>query len=175
MASHVSMTNTSTDQDYHGGSSVTVPFIWESQPGTPKVKFHHDNSLPPLTPPPSYFCNSPKGTTSRKQSKPNNLLVTIFSKRTARTASLQVSPTSLSSSSSSYSSSRLSPPWSPSFSKSSSIATKYGERYGTLSPRKSSDARMVEDEEHKCSKSPVSVLCFGIRRGANARSLCVYD
>ncbi|KAK7276107.1 hypothetical protein RIF29_17240 [Crotalaria pallida] len=38
---------------YHGGESASVPFEWESQPGTPKVRFR-ENSLPPLTPPPSY-------------------------------------------------------------------------------------------------------------------------
>ncbi|ESW21865.1 hypothetical protein PHAVU_005G105700 [Phaseolus vulgaris] len=35
---------------------VAVPFVWESQPGTPKYTFFHD-TFPPLTPPPSYYAN----------------------------------------------------------------------------------------------------------------------
>ncbi|KAJ8751608.1 hypothetical protein K2173_016859 [Erythroxylum novogranatense] len=169
MTGHASTPNFSAEDD-HGGATVSVPFIWESQPGTPKVKFRENSSLPPLTPPPSYFCNTPKGTTSAKKlSKPYNLLTTIFSKRATKRASLQVSPSSLLSSSSS---------WSPSFSTSSSnstsMDTEYREPYGTLSPRKSSVSRMTADEEHRCSESPVSILCFGIGRGANARSKCRY-
>uniref|UniRef100_A0A6N2K8M8 Uncharacterized protein n=1 Tax=Salix viminalis TaxID=40686 RepID=A0A6N2K8M8_SALVM len=41
---------------YHGGVSVAVPFVWESQPGTPKHTFC-EKIPPPLTPPPSYYSN----------------------------------------------------------------------------------------------------------------------
>ncbi|KAK9061020.1 hypothetical protein SSX86_018200 [Deinandra increscens subsp. villosa] len=39
---------------YYGSASAgSVPFMWESQPGTPKHALTQ-SSLPPLTPPPSY-------------------------------------------------------------------------------------------------------------------------
>ncbi|KAJ6693433.1 hypothetical protein OIU85_004225 [Salix viminalis] len=37
VARDVSMANLSTE-DYHVGASVAVPFTWESQPGTPKIR-----------------------------------------------------------------------------------------------------------------------------------------
>ncbi|KAJ6976051.1 hypothetical protein NC653_031778 [Populus alba x Populus x berolinensis] len=103
----VSMANLSTE-DYHVGASVAVPFTWESQPGTPKIKFR-EKPLPPLTPPPSYFYNTPKRP-AKKLSK-SSLLDSIFPKRSyTRKTNLPVSPAS--SSSSSSSSSRLSSSWS---------------------------------------------------------------
>ncbi|OWM67069.1 uncharacterized protein LOC116206947 [Punica granatum] len=55
---------------YYGGVVGSVPFIWESEPGTPKHTLfttRHDNlSLPPLTPPPSSF-RSTTGTNSDKR------------------------------------------------------------------------------------------------------------
>ncbi|KAJ6878349.1 LOB domain-containing protein 15 isoform X1 [Populus alba x Populus x berolinensis] len=95
----VSMANLSTE-DYHVGASVAVPFTWESQPGTPKIKFR-EKPLPPLTPPPSYFYNTPKRPT-KKLSK-SSLLDSIFPKRSTRKTNLPVSPASSSSSSSSSS------------------------------------------------------------------------
>jgi len=52
-----------SNEAYHV-ESASVPFVWESQPGTPKVRFK-ENSLPPLTPPPSYFQNATKKTTPK--------------------------------------------------------------------------------------------------------------
>ncbi|KAK9068949.1 hypothetical protein SSX86_013065 [Deinandra increscens subsp. villosa] len=43
---------------YYGNVPSSVPFTWEIQPGTPKHKFS-DNSVPPLTPPPSYYFSNP--------------------------------------------------------------------------------------------------------------------
>jgi Protein of unknown function (DUF688) len=37
----------------YGAAPTSVPFIWESQPGTPKIA-DSALSLPPITPPPSY-------------------------------------------------------------------------------------------------------------------------
>ncbi|MFS7988076.1 hypothetical protein Hanom_Chr11g01030331 [Helianthus anomalus] len=42
---------------YYGNVTGSVPFTWEIQPGTPKHKFS-DNSVPPLTPPPSYYTSN---------------------------------------------------------------------------------------------------------------------
>ncbi|QCD98690.1 hypothetical protein DEO72_LG6g3412 [Vigna unguiculata] len=75
MAKEATTPNSSSRIFYYGETSVAVPFTWEAQPGTPKHPLSH-TSLPPLTPPPSYFSNShsAKGTTS----KPNNIFSTIF-------------------------------------------------------------------------------------------------
>ncbi|KAM1055630.1 hypothetical protein ACFX13_029835 [Malus domestica] len=118
------------EDQYHGGASafVSVPFTWESQPGTPKAKFLRNPSrLPPLTPPPSYFYDSPKIHLRKKNSKSSLLLHTIFPKMrststTSRKASTpssapafsSASPSSSSSSSSSvYSTTYYSVPSSP--------------------------------------------------------------
>lgn len=44
----------------HGGTTASIPFNWESQPGTPKDRFRDDDAVPPLTPPPSYFAPQPE-------------------------------------------------------------------------------------------------------------------
>ncbi|GER50898.1 hypothetical protein STAS_28224 [Striga asiatica] len=40
---------------YYGGAHCAVPFLWESEPGTPKHPHGHGLTTPPLTPPPYYF------------------------------------------------------------------------------------------------------------------------
>uniref|UniRef100_A0ACD5W3J1 Uncharacterized protein n=1 Tax=Avena sativa TaxID=4498 RepID=A0ACD5W3J1_AVESA len=46
---------------YYGiASAGSVPFLWESQPGTPKSS-PSAAALPPLTPPPSYYAAGGKG------------------------------------------------------------------------------------------------------------------
>ncbi|CAI9761902.1 unnamed protein product [Fraxinus pennsylvanica] len=43
---------------YYGDVSGTVPFSWETCPGTPKHQSFYDTSLiPPVTPPPYYSTN----------------------------------------------------------------------------------------------------------------------
>ncbi|KAL0928909.1 hypothetical protein M5K25_000841 [Dendrobium thyrsiflorum] len=39
---------------YYAVSTVAVPFLWESQPGTPKNTIA-TSAIPPLTPPPSFY------------------------------------------------------------------------------------------------------------------------
>ena len=142
-----------SNEGYHGGESASVPFVWESQPGTPKVRFR-ENSLPPLTPPPSYYQNATKKPTfnSKKNSSPKaSLLRAIFPKRATRNKGCvpppPESPNSLSySSSSSSSSSSLLP---PSYSMPSSPMIHSG--------------KSTQDED--MYGVPGSSLCFG-----NARS-----
>ncbi|GJN37386.1 hypothetical protein PR202_gb26332 [Eleusine coracana subsp. coracana] len=46
---------------YYGVASAgSVPFLWESQPGTPKNDAVSAATLPPLTPPPSYYTATAK-------------------------------------------------------------------------------------------------------------------
>ncbi|XP_054785144.1 uncharacterized protein LOC129291689 [Prosopis cineraria] len=82
---------------------VSVPFLWESHPGTPKHPLS-DLSPPPLTPPPSHFCDP----NHKKPSRSRSLLLRFsfpsfsFSKTLLPSSS---SSSSLSSSSSSSDSS----------------------------------------------------------------------
>ncbi|PWA96281.1 hypothetical protein CTI12_AA041760 [Artemisia annua] len=68
---------------YYGASKGSVPFMWESQPGTPKHALTQ-SSLPPLTPPPSYQSMQMINTNinhSSKRSSPSGFLRTMFKKR----------------------------------------------------------------------------------------------
>ncbi|KAK1351528.1 YLP motif-containing protein 1-like [Heracleum sosnowskyi] len=94
---------------YYGDVPSAVPFVWETQPGTPKHNFFpkDDNNPPTLRPPPSFYftpTRDPTKTNSMSRSKRilfSNLknIVPPFKKN-----QLSSSPTSSSSSSSSYSS-----------------------------------------------------------------------
>ncbi|KAL2509928.1 uncharacterized protein Fot_33575 [Forsythia ovata] len=58
---------------YYGDVSGTVPFMWETRPGTPKHHTFCDSDttiIPPLTPPPSYYStniNKPLKTSSKSR------------------------------------------------------------------------------------------------------------
>ncbi|KAJ8540481.1 hypothetical protein K7X08_030400 [Anisodus acutangulus] len=95
---------------YYGGSSSSssIPFHWESEPGTPKHKFTNSTLLnPPLTPPPSYnnqSINSHFKSLQKLHSKPK-IYNSIFSKRITSSSSIaSLSPSSSRSSSFSMSS-----------------------------------------------------------------------
>ncbi|KAL6533035.1 hypothetical protein OROMI_027147 [Orobanche minor] len=92
---------------YYGGAASSVPFMWESQPGTPKHTFSSGNPPPPLTPPP-YYQSSPRANPPprKKGYKNSKILKSIFPKSHCKkiNASPLFSPHS-SSSSSSFSSS----------------------------------------------------------------------
>ncbi|XAR58854.1 hypothetical protein NMG60_11014419 [Bertholletia excelsa] len=149
----------SSTEVYYGGASIGVPFTWESQPGTPKVRFK-ECPLPPLTPPPSFHFSSNRKTV-RKSSK-QNLFHSVLPKLNLRKTktSQPTSPPSSSSSSRSFSRSVPSSPYTP---------RNIPGQLSSSSPRlSSSDSRPEEDDEWG---SPVSTLCFGIlSRGANGRS-----
>ncbi|RRT40492.1 hypothetical protein B296_00054025 [Ensete ventricosum] len=49
-----SLSATPSFRVYYGVSSGSVPFVWESQPGTPKATVAAAG-VPPLTPPPAHF------------------------------------------------------------------------------------------------------------------------
>ncbi|KAJ6969116.1 hypothetical protein NC653_036929 [Populus alba x Populus x berolinensis] len=143
---------------YYGGVSVAVPFVWESQPGTPKYTFC-EKTLPPLTPPPSYYTNSNKKPT--KNHSRSNLLRFLFPRNNLRKTNVSSSATHLSPNPSSAS-------WS-SLTSSSTLLTlsnprKYHERSGFSSRGSSFDSTVSDDfeESHNMGSSPSSKLCFGI-------------
>ncbi|KAA8517506.1 hypothetical protein F0562_017864 [Nyssa sinensis] len=134
---------------YYAGVSGAVPFLWESQPGTPKYKFC-DTTVPPLTPPPSYYFNN--DTKPKKYSR-SKFLDTLFLRINLKKPHLPSSPSLSSSSSSSGSSSHLSMflPATPS--------NNFKGRNRFLSQRTSFD-----DKEPGTFGSPNSTLCFKIGR-----------
>lgn len=151
-------------EDYHGGASASVPFTWESQPGTPKDKFSETtNSLLPLTPPPAaYYSGATKQPAVRKSSRPP-LLHTIFAKRNAWKSRLEPSsPDSSSPSSSSSSSSSPSPSYSDVPSSPITALTSHHRR------RLLSYDSMVDGEDEDYESPAVSGLLFS--RGVNNRT-----
>lgn len=139
---------------YYGGVSVAVPFMWESQPGTPKCTFF-ENTLPPLTPPPSYYsyCNKKP---IKKQSR-SNLLRMLFSR-------INLKKTNTSTLTSSSSTLPPTPSWSSLNSSSllPSTPKKYCERSRFSISGLSFDSRAY-DEEAAHIGSPPSTLCFGTK------------
>lgn len=137
-------------EDYHAGVSASVPFMWESEPGTPKANFReHGALLSPLTPPPSYFSsNAHTPLASRHNSKPSsrtNFLNTVFRKLSAK-PTLQ--------------------PLSPGSSSSSSASSRETGRGASPIGRLSFDSKADDDDdEEENVESPVSTLFFG-RGGA---------
>ncbi|CAJ1810467.1 unnamed protein product [Sphenostylis stenocarpa] len=136
--------------------AVAVPFVWESQPGTPKYTFS-EGTLPPLTPPPSYYVNSTNKNKPVKKSSRSNLFLALFPKINLKKTIL--SPSS-SSSLSSPSPSRLS-------TSDSSKVVPVGKhsRRRFLSFGSSFDFR--GDDEDEGSTSPTSTLCFGLSRSTS--------
>lgn len=133
LAKENSTANTSC-RVYYGLAPGAVPFVWESQPGTPKNPIS-STTIPPLTPPPSYLFNSNQNGTKKDQ-KPN-LLMTIFPKlNMKKTHKPSPSISSLSS---------------PSFPSAWSFPS---------SSRSSFSVNTGEEEP----SSPTSISCFQIRR-----------
>ncbi|ESW12127.1 hypothetical protein PHAVU_008G086700 [Phaseolus vulgaris] len=133
--------------------AVAVPFVWESQPGTPKYTFSQD-TLPPLTPPPSYYAKSTKKNKPVKKRSRSNLFLALFPK-------LNLKKTILSPSSSSAPSTSL---WLPSdSSKVVPVGKHVRKRF--LSFGSSFDFRGEDEDEG--ATSPTSTLCFGLSRSTS--------
>lgn len=121
---------------YPVSSAGAVPFLWESQPGTPKNDSPSAAALPPLTPPPSYYSTGGRGGgagagRSSNKRRPGGIIGAILRRsRPGRTTA----PSSSSWSSSSWSSSSSHTPssMSPVFAavQSSSPANAGGSRGG---------------------------------------------
>ncbi|XP_054819922.1 uncharacterized protein LOC129318937 [Prosopis cineraria] len=155
-------------EGYHGDETASVPFTWEWQPGTPKHQFR-ETTLPPLTPPPSYYSHAssstPKSFVKARKSKnfppppsKSNLLQSIFPKRAARKARaadappLPPSPPANSSPSLSFSSS--------STSSSSSYQSWQRSRSVPSTPMRY-PGKEKEDEEDLFDAPVSGGMCFG--------------
>lgn len=146
---------------YYGGVSGAIPFMWESQPGTPKYTFSGDTSLiPPLTPPPSYYSNNSSNSKPLKKHSRSGLLQSILFPKMNSWRKTNLDPSSPPSSSSS-SSSRSSTPMFLAMSP-----RNYYKRSQFSTPGSSFDSR-ADDEEAAIGNgsSPTSTLCFAIGNG----------
>ncbi|KAF7028080.1 hypothetical protein CFC21_040051 [Triticum aestivum] len=148
---------------YYGVASAgAVPFLWESQPGTPKNAVS-DTTMPPLTPPPSYYAagaGAAKKHAARKAAagsnrfRPSRILGSILmaTRRRGRTTpsgspTSSFSSASTSSSSSSYSAS--------SFRRTTQSPMRAG---GSSSSRLHSSSSSFSDEEETAMAT-----CFRVR------------
>ncbi|EOY20041.1 hypothetical protein QUC31_005847 [Theobroma cacao] len=157
MSKETSMANSSC-RVYYGGASGAVPFMWESQPGTPKHPCS-DTTLPPLTPPPSYH-SSCKSKSMQKTSMKPTLLSFIFPRLTPRKNHASPSSSrSSTSSSSSFSSRSSSLHGSPSAPRNQKF-----QRRSYFSFSRSPVHNCIDDDDEEGLGSPTSTLCFGVKR-----------
>ncbi|XP_047061685.1 YLP motif-containing protein 1-like [Lolium rigidum] len=177
---------------YYGVASAgAVPFLWESQPGTPKNDAASDATMPPLTPPPSYYAAAKEDPRSRKAGGGGGKKVGILGyilprfamarRRTRPSGSPTSSFSSVSSSSSSSASTTFSSfrgAQSPACSSmrsggssrmrapSSCSSMRGGRGYGS-SRMHSSSASSFSDEDDTAA---AALACFGVR-GESFRAL----
>ncbi|KAJ4978432.1 hypothetical protein NE237_009212 [Protea cynaroides] len=156
---------------YYGSAGGAIPFVWESQPGTPKHRFN-GTSLPPLTPPPS-FQSVPKQKPVTKPST-SNLLHNIFPRLSQKKTHMQVPPPP---------SPSPSPPsslsWSSSLSSSSSSSStpttpskfRVNRTHGRISSSRLSFDSKGDDEYQGFGDPTSSTLCFRVGKESTARGL----
>ncbi|KAG9141136.1 hypothetical protein Leryth_001637 [Lithospermum erythrorhizon] len=146
----------SSSSDYFADSPVAVPFLWESQPGTPKLRYR-ENSTPPLTPPPSL---SPARKHENKQPKSSTMLQTVFPRLSFAKSQQKKSPPPLSYTLTPTSYSVPSSPYN----------TTSRAKSRQSSSTSSSESRPYSDDY----KSPSSIFCFRIGRRLSTRSCNFY-
>ncbi|CAM8971530.1 unnamed protein product [Rhodiola kirilowii] len=152
------------------GLPSSVPFTWESQPGTPKHHFHSGTvqPLPPLTPPPSYYSthSSIKRQTTSFRSNPIHTLFLKLNITKPQSTNHDAQPSSPSMSSYSSSSS-----WSSSSSTthcpSSRRRSRFGSWGGSMSSSCSSSSKVEEEEDDTGIVG--STMCFMIRRRSGSQ------
>lgn len=154
---------------YYGEAAGAIPFVWESQPGTPKYTLFENASLPPLTPPPSYVSSTPTSKSmhrSPKSSKPKLLLLTtLFPGKDQKARRKLSQPSSLSSLSSTSSTTSSSSSWS-NFS-----ASKVDKRRPLFLADSGSSvgpfdfpAEYDDHDDEVAFRSPTSILCFPVKK-----------
>lgn len=140
---------------YYGGA--TVPFIWETRPGTPKHYLSSDSSFPPpLTPPPSYYSSSGILATPRKQNKVRTKLSKILSMsllHDLRKSSSSSKKTTNNVYGSSFS-------WSSTSSSSSFSSSPLHSLKKPPSRDKKPSVLLADYKEDELRSSPTSTLCY---------------
>ncbi|WCJ20030.1 hypothetical protein M5689_002294 [Euphorbia peplus] len=157
MSKDTSMANSST-RVYYGGASGSVPFMWESRPGTPKHTFSDTSNIPPLTPPPSYFLRS------KSKSKQNSLFPRFRKRNThVSPSSSMSSTTTATTSSSSFSTSSSSASWSSFHSSTRSMSILPKSRKHLCFTCSSSSIHDNEEDDEDDDVVDKEVRAFGSR------------
>ncbi|KAF8042637.1 hypothetical protein BT93_A1083 [Corymbia citriodora subsp. variegata] len=161
--------NSSSRLLYYGGAARSVPFTWESQPGTPKHAFS-GTSLRPLTPPPSISTHVLTGSSSSssqgRRSKRNLSMSAAFSRFTSK-RSHRASPSSSVSSGSTSSSSWSSYNSSPSTSRFRIHRQFFSCSGSSIHYGLNDDIEEIGDGKEDGYGSPDSTLSFGERKSSN--------
>lgn len=134
---------------YYGSRSGSVPFYWESEPGTPKHALHEINA-PPLTPPPAYnyLNSSDHSPTKKKLHSRSNLLRILFLKARpksgcSRSMLMKSSPDSKST---------------------GTGRPRIQQSFDSFEDSSCSSSDSKEDDQDNVKSSPTLTLCFGGRR-----------
>lgn len=152
---------------YYGGASI--PFTWESRPGTPKHNHFPDCSFSqPLTPPPSYYSSEILSTPKRQtsQTKVRTKLTRILSMSLfhdlRKSSNSSKKTTNYVSSGPSYSWSSTSTSSSSSLSSSPPHSLRKPVSHGNKS-----QVMYASHKQHELASSPTSTLCYsnGGRKG----------
>lgn len=143
---------------YYGGATGSVPFVWESQPGTPKHKLSDQYPLPPLTPPPQYLSSPRASSLQKKHSKNSRIFNSIF----ARVPSKKENASPM-----------FSPP--PSYSLPSTPFHTGKKSNSKGRSRSAVHFGFDEDEYEPGSVSPTSTLCLGPRNESPYRKFKGYS
>ncbi|KAG2620107.1 uncharacterized protein LOC120665891 [Panicum virgatum] len=156
-----SVSNPSFRVYYGVASAGSVPFMWESAPGTPKNSIS-DTTLPPLTPPPSYYTNKgaaktmfSKSRSSKKllsSSKPASFVQSILPKLRRSHTMPSRSPTSA-----------------PPSKDGTQVQCTRSRNRLLASPRSSfsSNSRGEDEDDGGTAASPASTLCFRTRHSGS--------
>ncbi|CAN6345408.1 unnamed protein product [Urochloa humidicola] len=153
---------------YSVASAGAVPFLWESQPGTPKNDSPAAAALPPLTPPPSYYSAGRGGAGGRSRKRRPGLFGSIlprmaFLRRPGRTAPCS-SWSSSSWSSSSSNTSSMSPVFAVQSSSPAAIGSRGRHRRAFSAGAGAGDAELAAppyfwEEERECCEKGVVKGC----------------
>ncbi|RCV18239.1 hypothetical protein SEVIR_3G292400v4 [Setaria viridis] len=153
-----SVSNPSFRVYYGVASAGSVPFMWESAPGTPKNSIS-DTTLPPLTPPPSYYSNKgaaktkfSKSQSSKKllsSSKPASFVQSILPKLRRSHTMPSRSPSAAA----------------PTSKEGAQVQCTRSRSRLLASPRSSfsSNSRGDDEDDGGAASSPTSTLCFRTR------------
>ncbi|CAL9069818.1 uncharacterized protein LOC103972652 [Musa acuminata AAA Group] len=145
-----SLSATPSFRVYYGVSSGSVPFVWESQPGTPKATVAAAG-LPPLTPPPSHFHHPRKIMATKKKRRRASrfsVLATLFRRIILRKPCMPRSPL----------------PFSPVSSLTSSPFTRLSSSNSLQRSSFSSGGDDNDDDDDSDGGSTRSMLCFPVQR-----------
>ncbi|KAJ1262381.1 hypothetical protein BS78_09G103300 [Paspalum vaginatum] len=141
---------------YYGVASAgSVPFMWESAPGTPKNTIS-STTLPPLTPPPSYYSSNGAAKTNNKFTKSQSSKRLLSSKPASFVQSIIPKMRR----------SHTMPSRSPPSKDSAQVQCTRRSNGMLASPRSSfsSNSRGDDEEDGGAASSPTSTLCFRTRK-----------